>query len=161
MHQGGKSLEDELEWLEEQAIQPNTIDSLKVFSELFHDKTVFSTSFSIEDQVITHMIFSNDLNIKIFTLDTGRLFQETYGTWAQTLDRYGKSIEPYFPDAGLLQPMLGIKGPNSFYESKENRQECCHIRKVEPLRRALKGNKLWITGIRAEHSANRTQMKKV
>lgn len=161
MHQGGKSLENELDWLEEQAINPNAIDSLKFFSELFHDKAVFSTSFSIEDQVITHIIFSNNLNIKVFTLDTGRLFPETYSTWARTMEKYGKPIETYFPDAGQLEPMLRLKGPNSFYESIENRKECCYIRKVEPLKRALEGKKLWITGIRAEHSPNRTQMSKV
>ncbi len=155
------SRQDELNWLREIAIKPNAVDSLKSFDKLFGEKAVFSTSFSIEDQVITHMIFSNNLNIRVFTLDTGRLFPETYSTWARTVEKYGKPIETFFPDATLLEPMLRAKGPNSFYESIENRQECCHIRKVEPLKRALQGNKLWVTGIRAEHSTNRTQMDKI
>lgn len=152
---------EELLWLEEIAIKPNAIDSLRSFSKLFAGKAVFSSSFSIEDQVITHMIFSNNLDIKVFTLDTGRLFPETYSTWAATMEKYGQHIDTYFPDASLLQPVLKTKGPNSFYESIENRIECCNIRKVEPLKRALKGNKLWITGIRAAHSPNRTQMDKI
>jgi phosphoadenosine phosphosulfate reductase len=152
---------EELAWLEEIAIKPNSIDSLRSFSKLFAGKAVFSSSFSIEDQVITHMIFSNDLDIKVFTLDTGRLFPETYSTWARTAEKYGKPIDTYFPDASLLEPVLKTKGPNSFYESVENRIECCNIRKVEPLKRALEGNKLWITGIRAAHSPNRTQMNKI
>ncbi len=152
---------DELAWLEKIAVKPNAVDSLKTFSKLFGDKAVFSTSFSLEDQVITHLIFSNNLKIKVFTLDTGRLFPETYNTWAQTIEKYGKPIETYYPQASLLEPVLRSKGPNSFYESTENRIECCNIRKVEPLKRALAGNKLWITGIRAEHSLNRTQMNKM
>lgn len=156
-----KTKDEELAWLEEIAVKPNAVDSLKAFARLFGEKAVFSTSFSIEDQVITHMIFSNNLNIKVFTLDTGRLFPETYSTWARTIEKYGQPIDTYFPDQALLEPMLRSKGPNSFYESVENRVECCNIRKVEPLKRALAGKKLWVTGIRAEHSANRTQMDKI
>jgi phosphoadenosine phosphosulfate reductase len=153
--------EEELEWLEEIAVKPNAVDSLKTMSKMFADKAVFSTSFSIEDQVLTHMIFSNALDIKVFTLDTGRLFPETYSTWARTIEKYGQSIETYAPDPAQLEPMLRTKGPNSFYESVGNRIECCNIRKVEPLKRALTGKKLWVTGIRADHSANRTQMNKI
>jgi phosphoadenosine phosphosulfate reductase len=151
----------ELEWLEAIAIKPNAVDGLKNFARILGEKAVFSTSFSMEDQVITHMIFSNNLNIKVFTLDTGRLFPETYSTWARTIEKYGKPIATYFPDADQLEPILRSKGPNSFYESIENRQECCNIRKVEPLKRALAGHKLWVTGIRSEHSTNRTQMNKM
>ena len=105
---------EELSWLQEIAIKPNAIDSLRSFSKLFAGKAVFSSSFSIEDQVITHMIFSNDLNIKVFTLDTGRLFPETYSTWARTMEKYGKPIETFIPNANLLEPVLKSKGPNSF-----------------------------------------------
>lgn len=155
------SKEEELKWLEGIAVKPNAVDSLKSFAKLFGDKAVFSTSFSIEDQVITHMIFSNNLNIRVFTLDTGRLFPETYSTWSRTMEKYGKPIDTYAPNPEELEPMLRAKGPNSFYESIENRQECCNIRKVEPLKRALEGQKLWVTGIRSEHSTNRTQMDKI
>jgi phosphoadenosine phosphosulfate reductase len=107
------------------------------------------------------MIFENNLNIKVFTLETGRLFPETYYTWNRTMEVYGKPINAYYPKSELLEPMITAKGPNSFYESVENRQECCYIRKVEPLKRALQDNNVWITGIRAEQSANRHFMDNV
>ncbi len=136
----------------------NPLEDLLLLAEQFPDKAVFSTSFGIEDQVITHLIFENDLPIQVFTLDTGRNFQETYATWSRTVDRYKKTITPFFPQPAAIQNLLSAKGPNSFYTSIENRQECCYIRKVEPLRRALAGQQLWITGIRAEQSANRQGM---
>lgn len=127
-------------------------------SEQFPGKVSFSTSFGLEDQVITHLIFSNRLPIRVFTLDTGRNFQETYATWSRTLERYQMPIEVYAPQPDQLEKLLQTKGPNSFYTSVENRKECCFIRKVEPLGRALAGQKVWITGIRAEQSPNRLDM---
>lgn len=137
------------------------VEALKELAELFPGEVVFSTSFGWEDQVITHMIFKNDLPIKVFTLETGRLFPETYYVWNRTMEMYGKSIHAYYPQHEALQQMVNAKGPNSFYESVENRKECCNIRKIEPLKRALNGNKCWITGIRAEQSANRQFMEPV
>ncbi len=134
-------------------------DSLKILSDQFLNETVFSTSFSSEDQVITDMIASGRLPVEIFTLDTGRMFPETYSTWTRTLEKYQHRIIAYYPDAVALQSFVEERGPNSFYESVENRKACCHIRKVEPLQRALKGKRLWITGIRAEHSQNRHEMQ--
>jgi phosphoadenosine phosphosulfate reductase len=139
----------------------NETESLKVLSELFSGQSVFSTSFSSEDQVITDMIASAQLPVDIFTLDTGRMFPETYSTWSRTLERYNNKITAYYPQASSLQVFIEEKGPNSFYESVDNRKACCHIRKVEPLQRALKGKQLWITGIRAEHSPNRHDMQQV
>jgi phosphoadenosine phosphosulfate reductase len=135
--------------------------SLASVSNRFAGSAVFSSSFSYEDQVITDFIFSAQLNIEIFTLDTGRLFPETYSTWSATLEKYKKPIIAYYPDAEHLQDFVAAKGPNSFYESVDNRKQCCHIRKVEPLQRALKGKKIWITGIRAEHSPNRLDMQQI
>lgn len=134
------------------------LEALKLLAERFKGDIVFSTSFGWEDQVITDMIFSNDLPIDVFTLDTGRLFKETYSVWNRVRERYKKNIIVYYPDRIKLEKMLGEKGPNSFYESVENRKECCGIRKVEPLNRALEGKKIWITGIRADQSTNREQM---
>ena len=134
------------------------VQALKYFAEAYPGKIVFSTSFGWEDQVITHMIFANDIPIEVFTLETGRLFPETYYVWNRTLEIYKKPITAYFPQAEALQEMVAKKGPSSFYESVENRKECCGIRKMEPLRRALKGNQLWVTGIRSEQSLNRTDM---
>ncbi|QEC54339.1 phosphoadenylyl-sulfate reductase [Anseongella ginsenosidimutans] len=134
-------------------------EALGAFAEEFPGKIVFSTSFGWEDQVITHMIFKNDLPIRVFTLDTGRMFNETYHVWNRTIDRYKKPIEVYSPQAADVEKLMTEKGPYSFYESIENRKECCAIRKVEPLNRALKGQQCWITGIRGEQSANRTTME--
>jgi phosphoadenosine phosphosulfate reductase len=134
------------------------VDALKFFASEYPGKIVFSTSFGWEDQVITHMIFANDIPIEVFTLETGRLFPETYYVWNRTLEIYNKPILAYFPQAEAVQEMVNKKGPSSFYESVENRKECCGIRKMEPLRRALKGNDLWVTGIRSEQSVNRHDM---
>lgn len=136
-------------------------DSLQALARAYPGQVVFSTSFSWEDQLISHFIFSHDIPIDVFTLDTGRLFPETYSTWSRTLERYKKTITAYYPDASILQHFIAEKGPNSFYESVDNRKQCCHIRKVEPLRRALAGRKIWVTGIRAEHSPNRDHMPQV
>lgn len=130
-------------------------DALSLLAECFPGQVVFSTSFSIEDQVITHAIASRDIPITLFTLDTGRLFAETYSVWSSTNDKYNVRVQAYYPDRTLLEAMLNEKGPNSFYESVDNRKECCRIRKVEPLQRALKGNAVWVTGLRAEHSPER------
>jgi len=124
----------------------------------YPDQITFSTSFGWEDQVIADMIFSNNLAIEVFTLDTGRLFPETYSVWSRMRERYNRNIQVYYPDREKLEAMLSQKGPNSFYESVDNRKECCGIRKVEPLNRALAGKQIWITGIRADQSLNREQM---
>lgn len=134
------------------------VDALRYFAAEYPGQIVFSTSFGWEDQVITHMIFANDIPIEVFTLETGRMFPETYYVWNRTLEIYKKPILAYFPQAEAVQEMVNKKGPSSFYESVENRKECCGIRKLEPLRRALKGNKLWVTGIRSEQSLNRHDM---
>ncbi len=108
-----------------------------------------------EDQVLTHMIVSIDPNVKIFTLDTGRLFQETYDLIDRTNSRYKIKIQPYFPEAQKVEKMVHDKGVNLFYESIENRKFCCYLRKIEPLQRALKGCDMWITGLRKEQSVTR------
>lgn len=130
-------------------------------SKQFPGQVTFSTSFSFEDQVITHKILSNQLPISIFTLDTGRLFAETYSVWSATNERYDSTIKAFYPDNSLLETFVAEKGPNSFYESVENRKACCYIRKVDPLKRALRNNAIWITGLRAEHSADRHNMPQV
>ena len=135
------------------------VAALQKLANLYPGEIVFSSSFGWEDQVITHMIFANNIPIKIFTLETGRIFPETYYVWNRTMEIYGQPIYAYYPQNDLLEKMVNAKGPNSFYESVDNRKECCGIRKVEPLGRALKGNRCWITGIRAEQSANRQFME--
>ncbi len=138
--------------------QLNLVDLLKEIAGKYGVNAVFSTSLSWEDQIITHHIFSLNLPIRIFTLDTGRLFPETYSLLNSTRERYHKEIEVYFPNHVNLQEMLTQKGPISFYETIENRKECCFLRKVEPLNRALEGVDCWITGLRSEHSENRKEL---
>jgi phosphoadenosine phosphosulfate reductase len=133
-------------------------EGLEIISNLFPGKSVFSSSLGQEDQVITDAIFKNDLPIKIFTLDTGRLFNETYELLERTIARYKKNIQVYFPHAEDVEQFVATKGVNSFYESVENRKECCHIRKVKQLNRALQGAEVWITGLRAEQSDKRKEM---
>ncbi|RWU10122.1 phosphoadenylyl-sulfate reductase [Pedobacter chitinilyticus] len=145
--------------IKEQLENLSLIEKLKYLAEKYRDRIVFSTSFGWEDQVVTHLIFANKIPIKVFTLETGRLFPETYYVWNRTLEIYQQPIHAYFPKSDLLQDMVAAKGPNSFYESVENRKECCYIRKIEPLKRALAGNEMWITGIRADQSANREGME--
>ncbi len=130
-------------------------EALEVLCTLFPGRVTFSSSFSAEDQVITDHILSHHIPVSIFTLDTGRLFAETYSVWSSTNEKYATKIEAYYPDHSLLEPYLNEKGPNAFYESVANRKECCHIRKVEPLKRALKGQAVWVTGLRAAHSPER------
>lgn len=127
-------------------------------SRIFGDKAAFSTSLSWEDQLVTHYIFSQNLPIRVFSLDTGRLFSESYGVLNRTRERYNRNIEIFFPQAETVGKMLTEKGASSFYECIENRKECCAIRKVEPLNRALENVECWITGLRAEHSENRAEL---
>ena len=136
----------------------NLVDSLRLVSEKFPNKVVFSTSFGQEDQVITDAIFKSKLNVQVFTLDTGRLFPETYELMDRTKARYKTNFKTYFPDTAQVEEFVENKGFNSFYESVENRKECCGIRKIVGLKRALKGNEVWITGLRAEQSENRSSM---
>jgi phosphoadenosine phosphosulfate reductase len=143
----------------QQAASPEA--ALRLLAGAYSTEAVFSTSFGMEDQVVSHLIFSVSLPLEVFTLDTGRLFPETYSTWSRTLEKYQQPIKVYYPDAAELENFVSQKGPNAFYESVELRKACCHIRKVAPLKRALAGKKVWITGIRAAQSANRYDMPAV
>lgn len=146
----------------ENLIQGKSVEEiLNTLGSLPNEEIVFSTSLSYEDQVITHYIFSNALNISVFTLDTGRLFPETYSVLSSTLNRYQKPIQVFSPNTKAVEELVTKKGPFSFYDSVENRKECCFVRKVEPLKRALAGKTIWVTGIRAEHSEGRHNMPKV
>ena len=136
----------------------NEVAFMQMLTEQFPDKVTFSTSFSFEDQVITHQILANKLPVKIFTLDTGRMFTETYSVWSSTNEKYKTTIKAYYPNQHSLEKFIEENGPNSFYESVDNRKNCCFIRKVEPLQRALHGNEIWITGLRAEHSPDRKDL---
>ena len=133
-------------------------EQLQFLAKEFKGKIAFSTSFGQEDQVITDIIFKNNIPIDVFTLDTGRMFEETYKVWNETNEKYNKKIIPYFPKTNEVEKMTSEKGIYSFYNSIEDRKECCNIRKVYPLQRALKNVDLWITGLRAEQSVTRTEL---
>ena len=124
----------------------------------FPGAAVFSTSFGIEDQAILHAIAQAGLAVRVVTLDTGRLFEETHTLHAQTRNRYGIPIDVFFPEPAALRRLIAERGPNGFRDSIENRRACCRVRKVEPLALALAGAKLWITGIRREQSQERAQL---
>lgn len=142
-----------------QSIENSSLqDALQQVAALFPGEVVFSSSLGQEDQLLTDIIFKNDLPIKIFTIDTGRLFNETYELLDRITARYKKTVQVYFPEAAGVEEFVVNKGINSFYESVDNRKECCFIRKVKPLNRALAGAKVWITGLRAEQSGNRKDM---
>jgi phosphoadenosine phosphosulfate reductase len=140
-----------------QGMKPEEILAL-AFKE-FGSRIDFASSFGEEDQVLTHMISLTVPKIAIFTLDTGRLFPETYELIAKTQKRYSMPFKIYYPDTKPVENMVRAKGINLFYESVENRKLCCGIRKVEPLQRALKDVDAWISGIRKEQSVTRTDIK--
>jgi phosphoadenosine phosphosulfate reductase len=131
---------------------------LRQVCESIAGRIVFTTSFGLEDQALAHAIFSADLNIDVVTLDTGRLFPETYDLWAETERRYGRRILAYAPHAEALESLVSAQGVNGFRNSVEARQACCAVRKVDSLGRALAGAAGWVTGLRAEQSAQRAAM---
>lgn len=137
------------------------IEILQFFLSEYKNKIAFSSSMGAEDQVLTHIIANIDRTTKIFTLDTGRMFPETYELIENTNARYRINIEIMFPETTQVEKMVKEKGVNLFYESIENRKLCCHIRKIVPLQRALKGLDMWISGLRREQSVTRNQLKLV
>jgi len=147
--------------LETKLTNKTIVESLSFLAETFKGKVAFSTSLGQEDQVITDLIFKNNIDIQIFTLDTGRLFSQTYDLLDLTISKYKKPIHIYFPESAEVENFVNTKGLNSFYESVTNRKECCAVRKINPLKRALQGVEIWVTGLRAEQSANRLEMKAV
>lgn len=134
---------------------------IRVALEYFGDTVLLASSLGAEDQVLTHMMLSEYKRARIFVLDTGRLPQESYNTMETTMQRYGMQYEVCVPPSAELQNMLSKKGPNSFYYSVENRKECCHIRKVVPLKAKLSTAKAWITGLRRDQSENRSDIAHV
>ncbi|MHA8109650.1 phosphoadenylyl-sulfate reductase [Aquirufa sp. A-Brett2-W8] len=147
------------ETLEIELLSKNLSERIQFITSYFAgEKIVFSTSFGQEDQAITHAIASTNSAIEIFTLDTGRQFKESYELMDLTIKKYSLSLKTYFPSTPAVEKLVAEKGFNSFYTSVENRKECCFVRKMEPLNRALQGAKVWITGLRAEQSENRADM---
>lgn len=134
---------------------------LKYFLKEFKGRIALSSSLSIEDQALLDMIVRIDRDTRIFTLDTGRLPGETYNLIDRTNNAYNIRLEVLFPDYNLIESMVKEKGMNLFYESVEQRKRCCFVRKIEPLRRALKDLDMWICGLRREQSVTRESISLV
>ncbi len=134
---------------------------LGYFLDRYGSRIALSSSLSIEDQVLTDMICRLKPDARIFTLDTGRLFPETYNLINQTAMHYGIRLEVFFPDCTEVEKLVADCGINGFYESLEKRKRCCRIRKLDPLERALRGLDAWICGLRREQSVTRSEMRAV
>lgn len=129
---------------------------LREARSLVQGRLVLTTSFGLEDQALTHAAANEDLDIDFVTLDTGRLFPETYAVWAETERRYGIRVRAFTPERRDVETLVAEDGIDGFKNSVEARLRCCGIRKVEPLARALAGASGWITGLRADQSAHRS-----
>jgi len=136
-----------------------TKEVLDFFLNTLHVNIALASSLGAEDQVLTHLIYELDSGANIFTLDTGRLPKETYDLIERTNNKYKKNIKVYFPKTQEVERLVNEKGMFSFYNSIDERKECCYIRKIEPLKRALKGLDIWITGLRREQSVTRDEMQ--
>ena len=149
----------EIRALNEEFAQYELAEALRALRQRFRRKITLSSSLGLEDQVITDAIFSQRLAIEVFTLDTGRQFPENYTTLAATTKRYGHSIRVLYPNTEAIEQYVSNKGINALYDFVADRKECCAIRKIEPLNRALQGVEVWITGLRAAQSAYRSDMQ--
>jgi len=149
----------QIEKLQKLTLNKSPEEIIKIFLDKFKDKIAFSSSLGAEDQVITDMISKIDRSAKIFTLDTGRVFPETYDLMDRTSKRYKMPIEVYFPNSKQVEEMVNEKGINLFFDSIENRKLCCHTRKLEPLKRAFKGLDVWICGLRRDQSITRNDVQ--
>ena len=131
----------------------------------FGSRAAFACSYGAEDIVLLDMLAKaakgDGSDIRVFTLDTGRLFPETYDLMQEAHEKYGIPVQVMEPDAAELEELVSKNGPNLFYASVENRKACCGVRKVHPLARALKGSEAWIVGLRRDQSAERSTVEKI
>ena len=148
-----------IEQLNAEAASRDAVGRLRLVVEAFGASAVAATSFGAEDQVLTDMLAGLGNPLELFTIDTGRLPQETFDVMEQTRRRYGIAIRVFFPDYHSVEAMVAEHGPNQFYEGGELRKHCCQVRKVEPLRRALSGRKAWVCGLRREQSTTRQKLE--
>jgi phosphoadenosine phosphosulfate reductase len=137
----------------------SVVDRLLLLSRSVSGPVVFTTSFGLEDQALTHLIVESGIACAFATLDTGRLFPETYAVWADTEQRYGVRVEAFHPNGSALQSLVRENGINGFYASIDARHACCGVRKVEPLGRALSEAAAWLTGLRADQSDERGELE--
>jgi len=150
-----------IEILNEKFSNKSPEEVLRFFLSEYKHRIALASSLGAEDQVLTKMIAEIDPETQIFTLDTGRVFPETYDLMSRTNEKYGIKLKVYFPDSGSVEKMVNEKGINLFYKSVENRKLCCGIRKIEPLKRAFEGLDVWICGLRKDQSVTRFFTKMV
>ena len=146
------------------AAQLNTQSAEQVLRyalEKYHPRIALSNSLQTEDMVVLDIAWRIQPQVRVFTLDTGRLHQETYDMMDRVRDHYGVKLEVLFPDAVDVQRMVEAKGQNLFYESIENRHECCGVRKVKPLQKMLATLDAWVTGLRRDQWASRQEIGKI
>jgi phosphoadenosine phosphosulfate reductase len=136
-------------------------ETLAYFLNEYQGRIALASSLGAEDQVLTDLVLKIDPAVRIFTLDTGRLPQETYTVITETMQKYGMHYEIYFPQTEALEEMVCTYGPNLFYESMALRKQCCQVRKVEPLRRVLDTLDIWITGLRRDQAVTRTGLEMI
>lgn len=148
-------LKEQIEKWNEEWSTKEPREVLAFFLSEYKGKIALSTSMGAEDQVLTEMVAGIDKTARVFTLDTGRLFPETYNLIDNTKNHYGIDIEVFFPKRKEVEKMVKEKGMNLFYKSIENRKECCNIRKIEPLFRAFENLEVWICGLRRDQSVSR------
>ena len=141
--------------LNAQAASQSALERLQTLRAALPGSIIFTTSFGIEDQAITHIIATAGLDIAFATLDTGRMFPQTYDLWAQTEAHYGIKVQSFLPQTNAVEALTAAQGVNGFYGSVEARKACCEARKLEPLGRALAGAQGWVTGLRADQSDHR------
>ena len=142
----GRSAEEILDW---------------AFGRFKPGTLALATSFGVEDQVLTDLVAAGRRPVRLFTLDTGRLFPEIHNVMQRTMERYNIPLEVFAPDPLELADLVREKGPNLFYASREDRLACCAVRKVHPLKKALSGMSAWICGLRREQSEDRSSVKPV
>jgi hypothetical protein len=143
--------------LADQSSALGLFERVATIRSIISGRIVFTTSFGLEDQAIAHVIFSQALAIDVATLDTGRLFPETHEVWAETEHRYDTRILAFAPEHVSVEALIARQGIDGLRSSVAARHDCCAIRKIAPLARVLDGSAAWVTGIRADQSADRAQ----
>lgn len=154
-------MKENIEQLNHQFEGHSPEEVLRFFLDRFKGNIALSSSLGIEDQVLTDLIVKIDKSTKIFTLDTGRLFPETYHLIDKTNSHYGIHLDVFFPDYHEVQQLVKAEGINLFYNGTEQRKACCRVRKISPLKRAFKGLDVWICGLRREQSVTRQAVQLV
>ncbi len=149
----------EMKALNEQFKGESTENLLGYFLEKCGNRIGLASSLSIEDQMLTDILLKTNPMARIFTLDTGRLFPETYSLIDRTNMKYGCKLEVFFPESTEVEEMVRTKGINLFYEGIEQRKLCCKVRKINPLKRAFETLDVWISGLRRDQSVTRQDMQ--